>query len=75
LSHLRHLAPEDQIHKSYLELALKFHPDKQAYLLSEKTEATKEAKNDEIETRFMAIRKAYEVLINLINVCKPLLIT
>ncbi|KAK7302343.1 hypothetical protein RJT34_13230 [Clitoria ternatea] len=65
LSHLRYLASEDQIRKSYRETALKFHPDKQAaLLLAEETEAAKQAKKDEIESHFKAIQEAYEVLID-----------
>ncbi|GER38627.1 DnaJ homolog subfamily C member [Striga asiatica] len=65
LSHLRYLATEDQIRKSYREAALRHHPDKQAaLLLSEETESAKQAKKDEIETRFKAIQEAYEVLID-----------
>ncbi|OIV96237.1 hypothetical protein TanjilG_14914 [Lupinus angustifolius] len=65
LSHLRYLATEDQIRKSYRETALRFHPDKQAALiLAEETEATKQAKKDEIETHFKAIQESYEVLID-----------
>ncbi|KAE9599368.1 putative DnaJ domain-containing protein [Lupinus albus] len=65
LSHLRHLATEDQIRKNYRETALRFHPDKQAALiLAEETEAAKQAKKDEIETHFKAIQESYEVLID-----------
>ncbi|TKY71379.1 DnaJ-like subfamily C member 2 [Spatholobus suberectus] len=65
LGHLRYLATEDQIRKSYRETALRFHPDKQAaLLLAEETEAAKQAKKDEIETHFKAIQEAYEVLID-----------
>ncbi|XP_058732119.1 uncharacterized protein LOC131603717 isoform X2 [Vicia villosa] len=65
MSHLRYLATEDQIRKSYRETALRFHPDKQAaLLLNEKTEAAKQAKKDEIEAHFKAIQKAYEVLVD-----------
>ncbi|XP_031495228.1 uncharacterized protein LOC116260849 [Nymphaea colorata] len=65
LSHLRFLATEDQIRKSYRETALKYHPDKQAALiLAEETEAAKQAKKDEIENHFKAIQEAYEVLID-----------
>ncbi|CAI8583185.1 unnamed protein product [Vicia faba] len=65
MSHLRYLATEDQIRKSYRETALRFHPDKQAVLLlNEKTEAAKQAKKDEIEAHFKAIQKAYEVLVD-----------
>ncbi|KAL1358321.1 hypothetical protein HN51_003617 [Arachis hypogaea] len=65
LSHLRYLASEDQIRKSYRETALRFHPDKQAaLLLAEETEAAKQAKKDEIESHFKAIQEAYEVLID-----------
>ncbi|ESW20534.1 hypothetical protein PHAVU_006G217200 [Phaseolus vulgaris] len=63
LGHLRYLATEDQIRKSYRETALRFHPDKQAaLLLAEETEAAKQAKKDEIESHFKAIQEAYEVL-------------
>lgn len=63
LSHLRYLATEDQIKKSYREAALRHHPDKQgALLLAEETEAAKQAKKDEIETNFKAIQEAYQVL-------------
>ncbi|XP_002528786.2 dnaJ homolog subfamily C member 2 [Ricinus communis] len=65
LSHLRYLATEEQIRKSYREVALKYHPDKQAaILLAEGTEAAKQAKKDEIESHFKAIQEAYEVLID-----------
>lgn len=65
LSHLRYLATEEQIRKSYREVALKYHPDKQAaLLLAESTEAAKQAKKDEIEDHFKAIQEAYEVLID-----------
>ncbi|CAH2054053.1 unnamed protein product [Thlaspi arvense] len=65
LSNLRYLATEDQIRKSYREAALKHHPDKLAtLLLAEETEEAKEAKKDEIESRFKAIQEAYEVLMD-----------
>ncbi|KAI3879548.1 hypothetical protein MKX03_005686 [Papaver bracteatum] len=65
LGHLRFLATEDQIKKSYRETALKHHPDKQAsFLLGELTEAAKEAKKDDIENHFKAIQVAYEVLMD-----------
>ncbi|AEE75048.1 DnaJ and Myb-like DNA-binding domain-containing protein [Arabidopsis thaliana] len=65
LSNLRYLATEDQIRKSYREAALKHHPDKLAsLLLLEETEEAKEAKKDEIESRFKAIQEAYEVLMD-----------
>ncbi|CAA6666367.1 unnamed protein product [Spirodela intermedia] len=65
LSHLRFLATEEQIRKSYRETALKHHPDKQAaLLLAEETEEAKQAKKDEIENHFKAIQEAYEVLID-----------
>ena len=65
LSNLRFLATEDQIRKSYRDMALKHHPDKQAsLLLHETTEAGKQAKKDEIESHFKAIQEAYEVLMD-----------
>ncbi|XP_057976216.1 uncharacterized protein LOC131163618 [Malania oleifera] len=65
LSHLRYLATEEQIRKSYRETALKYHPDKQAaLLLAEESEAAKQAKKDEIESHFKSIQEAYEVLID-----------
>ncbi|CAN1783037.1 DnaJ homolog subfamily C member 2 [Linum perenne] len=65
LSHLRYLATEEQIRRSYREVALKYHPDKQAaLLLAEETEAAKQAKKEEIETHFKAIQEAYEALID-----------
>ncbi|KAL9659275.1 hypothetical protein QQ045_024080 [Rhodiola kirilowii] len=65
LSHLRYLATEEQIRKSYRETALKYHPDKQAaLLLSEETEAGKEAKKEEIEAHFKHVQEAYEVLMD-----------
>ncbi|GFP99974.1 Dnaj homolog subfamily c member 2 [Phtheirospermum japonicum] len=65
LSHLRYLATEDQIKKSYREAALRHHPDKQAsLLLAEETESGKQAKKDEIENHFKAIQESYEVLID-----------
>ncbi|KAK1417734.1 hypothetical protein QVD17_26868 [Tagetes erecta] len=65
LGHLRYLATEEQIRKSYRETALKHHPDKQAaLLLGEETEAAKQAKKDEIESRFKAIQEAYELLMD-----------
>ncbi|CAN0860324.1 DnaJ homolog subfamily C member 2 [Linum grandiflorum] len=65
LSHLRYLATEEQIRKSYREVALKYHPDKQAaLLLAEETEAAKQAKKEEIESHFKAIQEAYEALID-----------
>ncbi|KAI9082438.1 hypothetical protein K1719_035581 [Acacia pycnantha] len=65
LAHLRYLATEDQIRKSYRETALRYHPDKQAaLLLAEETEAAKQAKKDEIESHFKEIQEAYEVLID-----------
>jgi len=65
LGHLRFLATEDQIRKSYRDMALKHHPDKQdALILAETTEAAKQAKKDEIESHFKAIQEAYEVLID-----------
>ncbi|KAM0059734.1 putative transcription factor MYB-HB-like family [Helianthus debilis subsp. tardiflorus] len=65
LGNLRYLATDDQIRKSYREVALKHHPDKQAsLLLLEETEAAKQSKKDEIENHFKAIQEAYEVLID-----------
>ncbi|KAG6787803.1 hypothetical protein POTOM_003848 [Populus tomentosa] len=65
LGHLRYLATEEQIRKSYREVALKYHPDKQAaILLAEETEAAKQAKKYEIESHFKAIQEAYEALID-----------
>ena len=65
LGHLRFLATEDQIRKSYRDMALKHHPDKQAaLLLAETTEEAKQTKKDEIESHFKAIQEAYEVLID-----------
>lgn len=63
LAHLRFLATEEQIRKSYREMALKYHPDKQAaILLAEVSEEAKEAKKEEIETHFKSIQEAYGVL-------------
>ncbi|KAL4570368.1 hypothetical protein LXL04_026020 [Taraxacum kok-saghyz] len=65
LGHLRYLATDDQIRKSYRETALKHHPDKQAaLLLIEETESAKQTKKDEIENHFKAIQEAYEVLMD-----------
>ncbi|KAK6921555.1 DnaJ domain [Dillenia turbinata] len=65
LSHLRFLATEEQIRKSYREAALKHHPDKQgALILAEESESGKQAKKIEIENHFKAIQEAYEVLID-----------
>ncbi|XWS57070.1 hypothetical protein CRYUN_Cryun09bG0140000 [Craigia yunnanensis] len=65
LSHLRYLATEDQIRRSYREAALRHHPDKLAsLLLAEETEAAKQAKKDEIENHFKSIQEAYEILID-----------
>ncbi|XVF24559.1 hypothetical protein REPUB_Repub13aG0138600 [Reevesia pubescens] len=63
LSHLRYLATEDQIRRSYREAALRHHPDKlSALLLAEETEAAKQVKKDEIENHFKSIQEAYEIL-------------
>ncbi|KAJ4898203.1 DnaJ domain [Raphanus sativus] len=60
---MRYLATQDQIKKSYREAALKHHPDKLAALVTaEETQQGKEAKKEEIESRFRAIQEAYEVL-------------
>ncbi|KAI9107357.1 hypothetical protein K1719_021745 [Acacia pycnantha] len=65
LGHLRYLATEDQIRRSYRETALRYHPDKQAALiLGEETEDAKQAKKDEIESHFKEIQEAYEILID-----------
>nr|QFS19080.1 DnaJ subfamily C member 2-like protein [Apopellia endiviifolia (species B)] len=65
LSHLRFLATEEQIRKSYRDVALKHHPDKQAaLLLLEETEEAREAKKEEIDRHFKSIQEAYEVLID-----------
>lgn len=65
LAHLRYLATEEQIRKSYREVALKYHPDKQAsLLLAVEGEAAREAKKDEIENHFKAVQEAYEALID-----------
>ncbi|KAI0531423.1 hypothetical protein KFK09_000978 [Dendrobium nobile] len=65
LGHLRFLATEEQIRKSYRETALKYHPDKQAaILLAEETDAAKQEKKDEIENHFKSIQEAYEILID-----------
>lgn len=65
LGHLRYLATEDQIRKSYREAALKYHPDKQAsILLAEETDEAKQSKKDEIESHFKIIQEAYEVLMD-----------
>lgn len=65
LGHLRFLATEEQIRKSYRETALKYHPDKQAaLLLAEETDSAKQAKKDEIENHFKSIQEAYEILID-----------
>ncbi|WOL20717.1 hypothetical protein Cni_G29523 [Canna indica] len=65
LGHLRFLATEEQIRKSYRETALKHHPDKQSTLiLAEETEEARQAKKDEIENHFKDIQEAYEVLID-----------
>ncbi|XP_042408070.1 dnaJ homolog subfamily C member 2-like [Zingiber officinale] len=65
LGHLRFLATEEQIRKSYRETALKYHPDKQAALIfAEETEEARQTKKDEIESHFKAIQEAYEVLID-----------
>ncbi|XP_018490217.1 uncharacterized protein LOC108860866 [Raphanus sativus] len=63
LRNMRYLATQDQIKKSYREAALKHHPDKLAALVTaEETQQGKEAKKEEIESRFRAIQEAYEVL-------------
>lgn len=65
LGHLRYLATEDQIKKSYREAALKHHPDKMAsLLLAVKNESEKQKKREKIEDHFKAIQEAYEVLID-----------
>lgn len=65
LGHLRHIATEDQIRKSYREAALKHHPDKLgSLLLAEETEEARQSKKDEIESHFKAIQEAYEILID-----------
>ena len=65
LSHLRYLATEDQIRKSYREATLRHHPNKlAALLLTEEIKAVKQAKKDEIENHFKSIQKAYEILNN-----------
>ncbi|XVF00130.1 hypothetical protein REPUB_Repub03eG0258500 [Reevesia pubescens] len=65
LSHLRYLATEDQIKRSYREAALRNHPDKlAALLLAEESEAAKQAKKEEIENHFKSIQEAYEILID-----------
>ncbi|KAL9224389.1 hypothetical protein vseg_000426 [Gypsophila vaccaria] len=65
LAHLRYLATEEQIRKSYREVALKYHPDKQAsLLLAVETEAAREAKKEEIENHFKSVQEAYEALID-----------
>ncbi|KAK8928458.1 Chaperone protein dnaJ 13 [Platanthera zijinensis] len=65
LGHLRFLATEEQIRRSYRETALKYHPDKQAaILLAEETDALKNAKKEEIENHFKSIQEAYEILMD-----------
>ena len=63
LHHLRYLAIEDQIRRSYREAALRHHLEKfTALLLAEEIEVAKQAKKDEIENHFKFIQKAYEIL-------------
>lgn len=63
LSHLRFLATEDQIKKSYREACLRNHPDKLASIINaEETEEAKQAKQDEMNSHIRAINEAYEVL-------------
>ncbi|KAG6524512.1 dnaJ homolog subfamily C member 2-like [Zingiber officinale] len=65
LGHLRFLATEEQIRKSYRETALKYHPDKQtALILAEETEEARQTKKDEIESHFKDVQEAYETLID-----------
>lgn len=65
LGHLRFLATEEQIRKSYRETALKHHPDKLASLiLAEETEEARQAKKDEIENHFKLIQESYEILVD-----------
>lgn len=65
LGHLRFLATEEQIRRSYRETALRYHPDKQAaILLAEETDASKNAKKEEIENHFKSIQEAYEILMD-----------
>ncbi|XVF10241.1 hypothetical protein REPUB_Repub07fG0166000 [Reevesia pubescens] len=65
LSHLRYLATEDQIRRSYRGAALRNHPDKlAAILLAEETEAAKQVKREKIENHFKFIQEVYEILID-----------
>ncbi|KAJ0805805.1 putative transcription factor MYB-related family [Helianthus annuus] len=56
LGHLRYLATEDQIRKSYRETTIKHHPDKQAaLLLGEETEAAKHCDDPYLESYISTI--------------------